>query len=977
MGLLSGWVTPVRDARCAWILMALAVLVGCAAEAPQPVPEPVIINSIIKPGLDPREYRYVELSNGLRAILISDPMADKAAASLQVRAGSGNNPANRPGLAHFLEHMLFLGTESYPEPGEYLEFISAHGGSRNAYTSIDHTNYFFDINPDSLSAALDRFSEFFVSPKLYPDFVDREMNAVESEYRMGIKDDGRREFDVFSEVVNPAHPLAMLAVGNLQTLQGGETDINDDLLAFYEAHYSSNLMTLAVLGRESLDELQTMITERFGRIPNRKLIEKTDAPALLPENMLPGKIYIAPEKDLRELNLLFPAPSARSHYRSKPLEYIGSLLGYEGEGSLLSVLRERGWAEGLGAGSGLDFYGQDAVQVSVQLTEEGVQHQSEITALVFAAIEQLRKDGIERWRFDEQSKLADLAFSTRERGSPTGTVIGAANGLWDYDVRDVLRGPYAFDQYDAELIRAYLDYMRPDNLLVTARYKGVETDQQSQWYEVPYRVAALDARSLIEGAPAPLLARLGLPPANEFVPNTVAVKPVGDEGEVPRRLDRGPGYTLWYLQDAQFAVPKAAIKFQVLSPLANREPVDRALAELYTRLVADTLTDIAYPASQAGVGYRINVSGRGIDVSVSGYDDKQPVLLSKVLSAMMTTDFRQERFDSLKAELLREWSNADKDRPISQLVGDMAPAMAARNWTFKEVRDALAERTLSDLQNWAERFYAETAVDALVHGNHLPAEAKQLGEMVRSALVSRRDGDVAIADVEILRLDAGEAVALERPIDHPDTALLYYLQGPGDSDHDRALTQLTAKILEADFFDQLRTQQQLGYIVQLGFWPMHQVPGLGLFIQSSNTSADGLWSAVATYLDGQTERATLLEDDEFERYRAALIGTLRETPKSQAEKTERLWGGLKQGDHGFNERERLAALLESVTRAEWQAYYAAHFSRAVERGLLLFNQGAANPGAKTLAGVFESVDLTALRAETNRYQYPHVSTRSR
>ena len=101
------------------------------------------------------------------------------------------------------------------------------------------------------------------------------------------------------------------------------------------------------------------------------------------------------EQELRELTLLFPLPSARAHYAAKPLEYIGDLLGHEGPGSVLSVLKARGWAESLSAGAGLDLYGEDAFQLSLQLTEEGVAHYRDIAALLFRAIGQLQEGGVE------------------------------------------------------------------------------------------------------------------------------------------------------------------------------------------------------------------------------------------------------------------------------------------------------------------------------------------------------------------------------------------------------------------------------------------------------------------------------------------------------------------------------------------------------------------------------------------------------
>ncbi len=168
-------------ARTAVCLLVLFSLPGWATE-------------IIKSPNDDRSYESLVLDNGLKVLLVSDPRADKAAASLDVNVGSGSDPENRQGLAHFLEHMLFLGTEKYPQPGEYKDFINEHGGGQNAYTSFDHTNYFFDIDKDYLEPALDRFAQFFISPLFNERYVTRERQVVHSEFLSGKKSDGRRIF---------------------------------------------------------------------------------------------------------------------------------------------------------------------------------------------------------------------------------------------------------------------------------------------------------------------------------------------------------------------------------------------------------------------------------------------------------------------------------------------------------------------------------------------------------------------------------------------------------------------------------------------------------------------------------------------------------------------------------------------------------------------------------------------------------------
>ena len=113
-------------------------------------------------------------------MLISDPTTDKAAAALDLY-GKLSESIERQGLAHFLEHMLFLGTKQYPQPGAYQTFISEHGGSHNASTGFEHTNYFFDINADYLSDALDRFSHSLLTHYLMPIMlIKREMLSSRS-----------------------------------------------------------------------------------------------------------------------------------------------------------------------------------------------------------------------------------------------------------------------------------------------------------------------------------------------------------------------------------------------------------------------------------------------------------------------------------------------------------------------------------------------------------------------------------------------------------------------------------------------------------------------------------------------------------------------------------------------------------------------------------------------------------------------------
>ena len=90
--------------------------------------------------LDETETKTFTLDNGLKVILVSNPKYNISAASMNVKVGSLSDPEDAQGLAHFLEHLLFLGTEKYPDVEDYKMYLSNNGGYSNAYTAEDHTN---------------------------------------------------------------------------------------------------------------------------------------------------------------------------------------------------------------------------------------------------------------------------------------------------------------------------------------------------------------------------------------------------------------------------------------------------------------------------------------------------------------------------------------------------------------------------------------------------------------------------------------------------------------------------------------------------------------------------------------------------------------------------------------------------------------------------------------------------------------------
>ena len=149
--------------------------------------------------------------------------------AVAVGVGSFSDPPELPGLAHFLEHMLFMGSDRYPGENDYDAFLSDHGGYDNAFTECEHTCYYFDVNPEHLEPAVDRLARFFVKPLLRAEAAGREVRSVNSEFDQTRNNDRARLDEVRCRVSREGHPNAKFMWGNQKSLETDPAEAGIDV----------------------------------------------------------------------------------------------------------------------------------------------------------------------------------------------------------------------------------------------------------------------------------------------------------------------------------------------------------------------------------------------------------------------------------------------------------------------------------------------------------------------------------------------------------------------------------------------------------------------------------------------------------------------------------------------------------------------------------------------------------------------------
>uniref|UniRef100_A0A8C5DFX5 Insulin-degrading enzyme n=1 Tax=Gouania willdenowi TaxID=441366 RepID=A0A8C5DFX5_GOUWI len=881
------------------------------------MPEPAVkrvVSDIIRSPEDKREYRGLEFANGLKAILISDPTTDKSSAALDVQIGSLSDPSKIAGLAHFCEHMLFLGTQKYPKENEYSQFLSEHAGSSNAFTSGEHTNYYFDVSHEHLQGALDRFAQFFLCPLFDESCKDREVNAVDSEHEKNLMNDAWRLFQLEKATGNPNHPFSKFGTGNKLTLETRPSrdgiDVRQELLKFHSTFYSSNLMGLCVLGRESLDDLTSKVVKLFGEVENKNVPIPEFPEHPFQEEHLRQFYKVVPIKDIRNLYVTFPIPDLQKYYKSNPGHYLGHLIGHEGPGSLLSELKSKGWVNTLVGGQKEGAKGFMFFIINVDLTEEGLCNLflHDIIFHMFQYIQKLRTEGPQEWVFNECKDLNKVAFRFKDKERPRGYTSKVAGLLHYYPLEEVLAAEYRLEDFRPDLIEMVLDKLRPEQVRVAVVSKSFEgqTDKTEEWYGTQYKQEAISEETIQKWANADLNGKFKLPMKNEFIPTNFEIYSLEkDSPSVPTLIKDTAMSKVWFKQDDKFFLPKACLNFEFFSPrYLYADPLHCNMTYLLLRLLKDDLKEYTYAARLAGLFYGVASGMNAILLSVKGYNDKQHILLKKIIEKMATFEIDERRFEIIKEAYMRSLNNFRAEQPHQHAMYYLRLLMTEVAWTKDELREALDDVSLPRLKAFIPQLLSRLHIEALLHGNILKESALGMMQMVEDTLIEHAHTKPLLPSQliryrEVQVPDGGWYVYQQRNEVHNNCGIEIYYQTDMQTTHDNMLLELFCQIISEPCFNTLRTKEQLGYIVFSGPRRANGVQGLRFIIQSEK-APHYLESRVEAFLCTMEKAVEEMSDEAFQKHIQALAIRRLDKPKKLSAECAKYWGEIISQQYNFD-----------------------------------------------------------------------------
>lgn len=886
--------------------MFLGKMCGGTAISPSLLPEGESVKAchdIIKGITDDREYRSITLPNGLEVLLVSESCLETASAAMDVRVGNSSDPGDIPGVAHFLEHMLFMGTVKYPSKSDYLDFLSKYRGSANAYTSAENTNFHFQVNADHFEGALDRFAQFFIAPLFNPGSVGDELNVVNSEYLNNLSNDYRRFCQLQAALSNEMHPYCHFGTGNSETLGTIPTDrgidIRQVLIDFYKQHYSANLMKLVVYGKDTLDELQKMVISKFSAVPNHDLQVPSWPGRPLDERHFRKVIQVKTLKAARELRLSWQVDGVPEHLLKKPLIYIEGLLNRGESGSILHSLKSRGWASSVTSIAHHASHEYSFLQIVVSLTTEGRKNITGIVKIIFQYLQMLKDTGPQQWIFDESRSLREIGFNFRQKERAVEFTKTTAPRMHYYPPELVLKGASVPLVYDPILIQSFLEQLQTTNFrlfILTNEDLASTCTRQEKWYGTEYVVEELDDE-LMEGIANPTLnPDLYLPEPNKFIPLNLKFKGVITNNPVMHPsliIDEGR-MKLWHKQDDIFGHPRGSIRFSVKSDVIKSSKRNGVASYMLFSCLQEKMGALLNETRRAGLSLSIFLQSNGFEFRFSGYDDKLNELIEASMAILTGFQADNQRFQIIKDNYYRRLGDFVNDSPYLMASAYLRGLLSAEHCWFWEGQAELKNLEANDLDLLLAQIVTQCSTTALCHGNFTSDEAK----LTFNSFVSKLHDPLSMDPAQepkaksILFPPNQKVIFVPPPAPNKNSAVEMFLQFEAGPNHNlRVLGYIFVCIFEQSFFNQLRTNEKLGYVVRLYSSNDPRFTGFHFRCQSELDPVT-IDARIEKFLETSVAVLESMNEVDYGQYIAALLSDLQKKDKSLDEETERYWNSI-------------------------------------------------------------------------------------
>ena len=881
------------------------------------------------------QHEYFVLPNGLKVLLMSDATANESRVVLDVSVGYRDDPEDIPGMAHFLEHMLFQGTKKNPKYDTYKTLLASRGGDSNASTAYDWTNYHFNVDPEHLGATLELFSDQFKTPLFNEDYIENEKKVInaESSYRK----DGlyRNLMSVAKDAFFEDHPFKKFSTGNSESLSKfDKPTLANKMREWWHENYSSEKMSLVIYGPNSIAEKKALAEKYFSDIPVFKGRNKKVYAPLKPKGELPRIAKAVIDDEERAMLLIFPMQNLKEDELSAAGRFIEYLLERKLPFSFVNNLKGRRFASDIYA-EVVNRDDSSFIEIYIDLWYKGGERYWEVIQQLMFYVNQLKREPLEKWRIDEFNRSQALNWCYFEEVD----IERYARNLTTFDPKYVFSKDYEIQKYTPEIYAQVLGSIRVDNMLAVVSHPHFSGSEESKWYSVEYEQEHIPENRHKNFQPEKNKKYyMDRPGKNPYLPSEMIVINDSIKG-LPTKIDVGDNFNAWYARDTSFDDPRSFYYLNLKSKTIDDSRTNAVVANILEELIEEQLKYRKATAEDGNNDLTISRLDNGIGIYFEGYPDSISMLINEVLEKLNDFTLRKKEFERYRYGWMYYLKESEDIHPITQTRHIKSDLLEGPSFSYSEQykgargsRKSYVYSLLKDLKN-------DLSITSLSYGNVTKEQALEWNKKVADNLVGKKKLFESVD--RVTKLPQGVSRVLSETI-FDDSVSEVYVQGHADSHLEKASFRLLHYLMAEKFFSALRTEQQQGYAVNATALRYKHIPGFRFRIQSPYSGPDSLESDILAFLEGYITTLTEMDKDEFDAAKKALLNELQEVPETLEVAVDKVWRGIQFEKNQFDYSQQQYEAIAHLTKKEFTDWYLDRFIKVTKRVLSVLIEGEAH-----------------------------------
>lgn len=829
---------------------------------------------IEKPRFDERKYEWWGSKGGLRALLIADESTQKSSAVVRVMVGSLEDPVEFPGLAHLLEHAVFLGRP------RFRELCLRGSGYSNAYTDLDRTVYYFEISNDFFEETLLLFGEMLSHPELKDDLVRPEISAVHSEHQKNLNVDPWRTFQLERNLGNPNSPMPRFATGSKETLD--RPGLESALSLFFKTHYLAANIYLTLLGPSApvLRKLASEFANKFSSTVQPQIIQDS-SPLYSPEEL---GVFVVSQS-------ISAIPTLKvSFFLSLPncgpllfaAKTVVQFLGHEGSGSLSAEIQRQNLA--LRIDLSLEFLTKDFAKISAffSLTPNGVTNHRHLLALLSQTIHRAKKSVLKQF-FYELKTISSIYFQFQPTFQPLNLTLSSNENQSVFRDEKVLSGPFDYGQFNSKTMIQVIEELDFKNSIVILSGPEAPLNFTTEpIYSTKFNSTKFTAEELELYRKVPLSPHITAPHMNPFIPNITSVEqrvnfhPQKNDPSchsdsnlvniIPENK-RKHG-KMFYCPNVSFKQPQIHASFIIY---IDRDrlitPLQRLYLSVWVHLINKSVKNLVYQASLAMINTSIRDTITGFEIEVNGLAPKLPLFvksLSNEIKRTLQSCPSKSEYDLQVLSVASELDEKMHSMLFRFAMKEIEPALIDSEHPLESFIQVLSNLSYTEYCEYHLNFYKENYIESLVSGKISKKEAKTMFSAVKGALQQTALDPIRAWQRKLALPKALTLLILKNPVQDSSNNFALSTFFAGTSVEDRAFVRIVKTYLSVDFFEELRTIQQIGYVVFAHATSLIGHYAVRFGIQSEDFTPEQCLVKVLKYIE---KKKTELDEMSLERFK--------------------------------------------------------------------------------------------------------------